>query len=132
MPKPANPTSFSFADAVRFWEHRRIHYNLALIAVVIFWLLMDWQHFHRAFNLASLGPLAVLALLANLCYTAAYAADAVVQHLLADSSWHSARWLLWIAGTILAVLLESYWINDEIYPGITPSAAVAQNQKVVS
>jgi hypothetical protein len=117
---PGNPPAGSFhayfADALRFWETRRITYNLALLAVTAYWLLASWPHFRPALTLHSLPPLAILAGLANVCYSAAYFVDLPFQLSASGSSWRRRRWALWLAGTLFAILLASYWINDEIYP----------------
>lgn len=46
------------ADAIRYWETRRITYNLAPAAVVIAWLVSTWPHFREALTLSSLVSLA--------------------------------------------------------------------------
>jgi hypothetical protein len=33
-------------------------------------------------------------------------------------AWKRRRWMLWCAGALLAVILECYWIADEIYPAV--------------
>jgi len=105
-----------FGAAVRHWELRRILYNVVLSAVAIGWVVATWPHFLPAFTMSSVLPIGVLALLANLCYCAAYPAEMLVQ--LCASSGARGRWRLaiWITGTLLAVVLEYYWIGDEIYP----------------
>jgi hypothetical protein len=62
-------------DALRFWEPRRLLYNLLLTAVVFGWLIVTWPHFRPALNLQALLLLFVLAVLANVCYCAAYVVD---------------------------------------------------------
>jgi hypothetical protein len=108
-------------EAIRFWEPRRILYNLLLTAVTIFWFLLGWPHFRPGFNLQLLLALLVLAALANICYCAAYLVDIPLQYSSFRVMWRRRRWWLWIAGVLLAVLLASYWINDEIWPGIGTS-----------
>jgi hypothetical protein len=108
-------TSFSLSSAARFWETRRLFYNLVLTATAIFWTISTWPHFQSAIALSSLAKLFVLALFANLCYSAAYLADLGIQQL-PDLSHHRYRTILWALGTICAIIIESYWINDEIYP----------------
>src|SRR5713226_4057039 len=61
-----------FRDAVRYWEVRRIWYNLILLGFAVAWVVGTWPHFRPAFNLASLVKMLVLAALANVCYSAAY------------------------------------------------------------
>ena len=104
-------------DAIKFWEPRRIPYNLVLTAVTIVWFTLDWPHFRPGFNLQMLLALLILAGLANICYCAAYLVDIPLQHSSFRAVWRRRRWWLWLAGMLFAALLASYWVNDEIYPG---------------
>ena len=113
---PTGPSSGFLADAIRFWAWRRIFYNLALASVVLLWVTVSWPHFRPAFTLISLLQLGVLALLANLCYCAAYLVDLPMQGSPLSSVWKRRRWTLWVVGTLFAILFENYWIADEIYP----------------
>jgi len=113
---PSGPLRDIVSNALRFWEPRRILYNVALAAVTAFWVVASWPHFRPALTWSSLPPVAFLALLANLCYCAAYLVDIPIQCSAAVLFWKRWRWGLWVLGTLLAILLASYWINDEIYP----------------
>lgn len=106
----------SFMDAIRYWEPRRLIYNFVLTAVTFAWVAATWPHFRPAFTLSSLPPLAVLALLANLCYCAAYIVDIPIQRSSFCAVWKRRRWGLLVMGTLFAIVLASYWIADEIYP----------------
>jgi hypothetical protein len=108
----------SFTSAGRFWEPRRIVYNLLLAAIVVIWLLATWPHFRAAMTLPSFLPLAVLALLANVCYSAAYLLDVPMQRSGFSAIWDRKRWIIWSLGTLFAILVENYWIVDEIYPSV--------------
>jgi hypothetical protein len=114
----STPTRGLVADAVRYWELRRIGYNLAMIAVAAAVVVRTWPHFRPAFTPQSIPPLVVLAALANGCYCAVY----IVEVLVADSAfaelWRRRRWMLWLFGTLLAMFFEYYWIVDEIYPAV--------------
>jgi hypothetical protein len=114
----SNGTGTYFNDAIKFWEPRRITYNLVLIAVTAVWFTLDWSHFRLGLNLQLLLALSALAALANICYCAAYLVDIPLQYSSFRTAWRRRRWWLWVAGVLLAALLASYWINDEIYPGI--------------
>jgi hypothetical protein len=105
-------------DAARFWEPRRLLYNLLLTGVVLIWLIKTWPHFRPAMTLESLGIMTVLALLANVCYCAAYLAEILIQNVGSGTSWNRQRWAIWLLGTLFAILFENYWIADEIYPFI--------------
>ncbi|PYT66789.1 MAG: hypothetical protein DMG39_25770 [Acidobacteria bacterium] len=105
-------------NAAHFWEPRRLLYNLLLLGVVVIWVVKTWPHFRPAMNLAGLGGATVLALLANLCYCAAYLAEILFHNATNSSAWNRQRWAIWVVGTLLAILFENYWIADEIYPFI--------------
>lgn len=105
-----------FSDAVRFWEKGRLIYNLVLVVIVILWFSLSWPHFQPALNMHSLFLLAVLGLLANVCYSAAYLIDLPMQSSSFKESWRRKRWGLWLIGMTLASLITNYWIADEIYP----------------
>ena len=113
---PPAPFRERLADAVRFWEPRRIPYNLVLIAISLTWLVATWPHFRPALTLSSLGIFTVLGLIANLCYSVAYLIDFALQSSSFPSAWKRRRWILWLAGLIFATILTNYWIADEIYP----------------
>jgi hypothetical protein len=111
-----SPTGPVFLNAIRFWELRRLFYNLALTAAAIFWLVATWPHFRPALTLHSLFLLSILALMANACYCAAYLVDIPMQLSTLGATWKRRRWILWLAGTLFALLIANYWIADEIYP----------------
>jgi len=113
---PSGPFRPTLSDAIHFWEIRRIFYNLVLVAASLVWLIATWPHFRPAFDLIYLPPIAVLTLLANACYCAAYLVDIPMQHSNLSTAWQRYRWILWVAGTLFALLLANYWIADEIYP----------------
>jgi len=112
----------SVADALRYWEPRRVLYNGVLTAVAVSWVVLTWPHF-RPVQLWGVPPgdthpalliLVVLAFLANVCYCAAYLVDIPLQ--LTFVTWRKYRWALLLTGTLFAILVENYWIADEIYP----------------
>jgi hypothetical protein len=115
-PAPSPNLREIFADAIRYWEPRRIAYNLILAAVTVAWIALSWPHFRESLTLQSLLLVIVLAMMANLCYCAAYIADVFVQYSALQSAWNRRRWVLWWTGTLFAVVLANYWIADEIYP----------------
>jgi len=116
--EPPKTFGARFKEAARFWEPRRIAYNLVLTAVVVAWLIFTWPHFRPALTLQSLLPMLVLAAMANVCYSTAYLADVLLQFSPFRILWQSRRWSLWLAGTLFAVMLACYWIADEIYPSV--------------
>ena len=113
---PSASSRESLADAARYWEPRRIIYTLLLTAVVVIWLAATWPHFRPALTLFSFLRLSILALLANVCYCAAYLVDIPLQSSPLSAVWRRRRWVLWLLGTLFAIVMENYWIADEIYP----------------
>ena len=109
-----------FGDAIRYWEKGRFIYNLVLFAFVIAWFSLSWPHFRPSLNIRSLFLLAVLGVLANVCYSAVYLVDIPMQDSSFKNSWHRKRWVLWLIGMTLAILITNYWIADEIYPYVNP------------
>lgn len=101
-------------DAMRFWELRRIPYNLILAAVVIVWLVANRAHLHEALLWPAILALFVMAALANVLYSVAYCLDVFVQYSSFRDLWHRRRWMLWLAGMLLAIALANVWIISQI------------------
>jgi hypothetical protein len=113
---PPGSLARNVADAARFWEPRRLLYNAVLSTVALAWVVVSWPHFRPAQNLSTLLLIGVLALLANVCYCAAYLVDIAMQRSGFRILFTKRRRFLWSAGMLFAILLENYWIADEIYP----------------
>ena len=86
-------------DALRFWELRRIPYNLALIAIVVATVGVEKV---PALPLNYWGTLGVLAVVANVLYCAAYPVDLFVQMSAWRASWRQWRIALWFVGMFTA------------------------------
>jgi hypothetical protein len=110
-------------EAARFWEARRLPYNGILTLIVLLWLALTWPHFRPALTLDGLGKMLVLALLANVCFCFANEAEFFLRGAWPPASWGRFRLGVLVLGMLLAVVLENYWIADEIYPHM-PQAAV--------
>ena len=106
-------------DSIRYWEWRRVPYNVALAIVTTAWVVATWPHFQPAMTLGNALRLLVLAAMANLCYCAAYLVDLPLQDSALRETWRRWRWALWVTGTLFALVFASYWIADEIYPYVT-------------
>jgi hypothetical protein len=101
---------------VRYWERRRVPYNIVLASIFLGWVVFTWPHFKPVLTPLSLWYLVVLGAGANVLYCCGYVAELTVGQLFAGGSWQRWRGWLWLAGTLLAAVFEYYWIGDEIYP----------------
>lgn len=97
-------------DALRFWELRRIPYNLVLAVVVLAWTAILWSRFRAPFLWPALLVLFIMAALANVLYSAVYCADVLIQYSSFRDLWRRYRWIVWVAGVMLAVALANFWI----------------------
>lgn len=106
------------SDAIRYWEPRRIGYNLILGAIFLGWVMLTWPHFRYAFTRPNVLALFVFAVLANACYRGAYLVDLPTQYSAFWGLWRRWRWALWVIGVVFAGMISFYWIADEIYPSV--------------
>ncbi|HLX94291.1 MAG TPA: hypothetical protein VKU37_00945 [Verrucomicrobiae bacterium] len=88
-------------DSLRYWEPRRIAYN-AVLALAVAGSFLYYQPPLAALGWPPVIGLLFAAVLANVLYCAAYAADLLVQLSDYQAAWRRHRWLLWMAGTTLA------------------------------
>jgi hypothetical protein len=119
---PAVPNALTFreliSDAIGYWEPRRAGYNLVLTAIVLGWVGVTWPHFRSALTGRSALAIFVLAVLANICYCAAYLVDVTVQYSTFRDPWRKRRWVLWVIGSAFAGVITFYYIADEIYASV--------------
>jgi hypothetical protein len=108
----------ALSDAIHYWELRRIVYNLALAAVVIAMAVAFWTHIRGSLSFELLLALVVLAVLANICYCAAYVVDLPMQLSSHAGTWRRWRWLLCAFGVLFGMALAWYWAGDEILPAL--------------
>src|SRR5689334_13589853 len=87
------------ANALRYWEPRRLVYNAALACVVIAHYVQALPASREKLSFDLLLGLFILAVLANVAYSTAYAVDLFVQFSGLDAAWRRGRVLLLIVGT---------------------------------
>jgi hypothetical protein len=104
------------ADALRYWEPRRLVYNLALAAVVAGHVVANWPHSREVITLNLLLGLFFLAVLANVCYCLVYAIDLFVQFSGLRSFWVKARIVILAIGTAFAAVI-AHFFSINIFAG---------------
>jgi hypothetical protein len=98
-------------DAVKFWEPRRILYNLTLTIVVLacFWVEYPESKMVLRDGLLDLALIVfVLAVLANVAYCAAYFVDIFAQFTAYREAWQKYRWALFVLGTVFAGVIARF------------------------
>ena len=95
-------------DALRYWERRRILYNVVLALVVVGHFLAALPGARTRLSWDTLFVLFLLAVLANVCYSAAYLADLFVQLSGFRIAWTRWRWGLLLVGTAVASIVAHY------------------------
>ena len=101
------------ANALRYWEPRRLIYNAALALVVLGHFVASWPASRNAFSMDLALGVFMLAVLANVAYCAVYAPDLFVQFSGLDAAWRRGRVLLLIIGTAFAATITHF-----IAPGL--------------
>ncbi|HEY4556044.1 MAG TPA: hypothetical protein VIG68_06375 [Lysobacter sp.] len=96
------------ADALRYWEPRRIAYNavLALVTAAVF--AAHWPRFVERASLDLFLGLFLLAVLANVAYCAAYPADLFLQRSSPPHACRRARTTLFAVGTAFATVIAQF------------------------
>ena len=108
----------SVTDAIRFWELRRVLYNLVLafIVCVYFWIgLPSSKQFLKVDFILSLFLLAVIA---NVAYCAVYLVDIFAQMSDFREVWQRVRWLVFCRGDRLCRDHHTIHRGDDIYRSI--------------
>jgi hypothetical protein len=108
------PLGEKLSDAIRFWEIRRIFYNLWLVAVVLTYFFVYWPASKSIVQLDELSWLFILAVLANVAYCAAYPVDVFVQVSGVREIRGRVRWVLFVVGMIFAGILTR-WFSIGIF-----------------
>jgi hypothetical protein len=102
------------ANALRFWERRRIFYNLILALVVIGNVVFAWPGWREVLSVNLCLGLFVLAVLANVAYCAAYLPDIFVQFSGLDAALRWTRTILFVIGTAFAAIVAHFFSHGMI------------------
>jgi hypothetical protein len=106
----------SFTDAIRFWEPRRVIYNLALCAIVILYFVAGYPGSRALLSVDFALSLFILAVIANVAYCAAYLVDIFVQISGFREIWQRSRWILFVIGTTFAAVITRFVVIAIFHP----------------
>lgn len=97
------------SDAIRYWEPKRLVYNIVLALVFLIHLLRHGSSAAHVFlAIDAWFLLFILVVLANICYSTAYVLDVFVQWSSFRKQWISRRWILFAIGLALAVIITRF------------------------
>lgn len=97
------------SNAIRYWEPRRIFYNVLLAAIVVIHFVKELPFSKTVVQVNSLLLLFLLAVLANVAYCAAYVPDIFAQMSVLRDSWLRYRWVVLVVGLAFAGVLTHFW-----------------------
>src|SRR5262245_59339700 len=106
------------ANALRYWEPRRLIYNTVLVLVVAAEFVMTRPQSSVHLSVDSIFSLFILAVLANVAYCAVYAADLFVQFAGLDAPWRTGRVALLIVGCAFGATLAHFFSQAIFLSGL--------------
>jgi hypothetical protein len=97
------------ANGLRYWEPRRLIYNLILGLVVAGHFVAAWPQSWTKLTFDAVLGLFFLAVLANVCYCAVYVIDLFVQFSGLHVAWAKGRIAVLIVGTAFASVIAHFF-----------------------
>jgi hypothetical protein len=96
------------ADALRYWEMRRLVYNAVLACVVAIDFVVAWPASYDKLSFDLLLGLFILSVIANIAFCAVYVVDLFVQFSGLHTAWRWGRLVLLIIGTAFASTIAHF------------------------
>ena len=96
-------------DAIRYWEPRRLAYNVVLAAVVLIYFGLNYPKSLEVLSVDLALGVFLLAVMANVVYCAAYVVDIFAQASGFREGWRSYRWVLFGIGTLFAAVITRFF-----------------------
>jgi hypothetical protein len=96
------------ANALRYWEPRRLVYDAVLALVVVGHFAARWPASRDALSVDLGLGVFMLAVLANVAYCAVYVPDLFVQFSGLDAAWRRGRVIVLIIGTAFAATITHF------------------------
>lgn len=95
-------------DAIRYWEPRRIVYDAVLAAIVVYYFARGYPASRQTFTFDEMLIIFVLAVLANVAYSAAYVPDVFAQTSGLSATWRKYRWIVFVTGVSFAAVITRF------------------------
>ena len=100
------------ANGLRYWEPRRLIFNIVLGLVVVGDFVAARPQSSVKLTFDTILSLFLLAVLANVCYCAAYIVDLFVQFSGLHAAWAKGRIVVLIVGTTFAAAIAHFVANS--------------------
>jgi len=97
------------AEALRYWEPKRLFYNAIMGVVVIGHIITKWPSIQGVLSFNLLLLFFFLAVLANVCYCAVYAVDLFVRFSGLQMAWERGRIAVLLIGTAFAAVIAHFF-----------------------
>jgi hypothetical protein len=97
------------ANGLRYWEPRRVVFNIVLCLVVAGHLVAAWPQSLTKLTFNTILGFFFLAVLANVCYCAVYIVDLFVQFSGLHAAWTKGRIAILIVGTAFAAVIAHFF-----------------------
>ena len=95
--------------AIRYWEPRRLIYNVVLAAVVLACFGLNYPASKPTISLDFVLLLFLLAVLANVAYCAAYMVDIFASASGYREQWWRLRWIIFAVGLLFAAIITRFF-----------------------
>ena len=105
-------------EAIRYWEQKRIIYNVGLFIITAISFATALPESLDNIRIMLVFQIFILAVLANVAYSAAYIVDVFVLHSDFASIWRKYRWILFAIGFAFAAI-NTWFISVGIFTNIT-------------
>lgn len=106
----------SVTAAIRYWEPRRLIYNLVLAAVVLIYFGLHYPSSKSTVTVDFALFLFLLAVLANIAYCAAYPVDVFVSASGYREQWQKHRWIVFLIGLLFAATITRFFAVGMFFP----------------
>lgn len=99
----------SLTGAIRYWEPRRLVYNVVLAAIVLTYFGLNYPATKSLVSIDSVLFLFLLVVLANVAYCAAYVVDIFVCASSYRDQWQNRRWIIFMIGLLFAGIITRFF-----------------------
>jgi hypothetical protein len=99
----------SLTGAIRYWEPRRVVYNVVLAAIVLIYFGRNYPATKSIVSIDSILVLFLLVVLANVAYCAAYLVDIFVSASSYRDRWQRHRWIIFGIGLLFAGIITRFF-----------------------